>query len=266
MKYTGRYMIKGTSLVGTDQQEPIGLDGETYEVMRIERRTPLFIDDHLARFKNTIGPDRWQKTEACAMLPQLIARLVESNDLSDCELRLCISQTGLLQMGFVESDFPTAAMYAEGVHCELLPAMRENPTVKIYHAPMRAAAHDQQQQTGAYESLLVNTSGQITEGSRSNVFFVRHGELFTAPDDVVLHGVMRKKVIEIAEKLGIIVNFVAVASNEINAFEAAFLSSTPMRILPIRSIDEVKMKAESELTKRLMLAMHNIVEKQIHAI
>ncbi len=263
MRFIGKAIVKGTQVVPTSEQLPIGLDGEIYEVMRVEQRTPLFIADHMQRFRNTLGAERWERLNATVQIPQLIRLVIENNDFDNCDIRLCIAPNGELQIGYVATDYPTAEMYENGVACELLSAIRENPEAKIYHAPMRSAASEQQKEHNAYESILVNNEGQITEGSRSNVFFVKDGALFTAPDEAVLHGVMRKKVLEITNKLKISVNFVSIDSVEVNKYEAAFLSSTPMRILPIKSIGKVQMNPQSAVVRKLMLAMQTEIEHQI---
>ena len=51
-----------------------------------------------------------------------------------------------------------------------------------------------------YEVLLVNRDGVITEGSRSNVFFIKSGEVYTPPTDAVLPGVTRTMIIRILEE------------------------------------------------------------------
>ena len=44
-----------------------------------------------------------------------------------------------------------------------------------------------------YEVLLVDRNGRITEGSRSNVFFVKGNKFYTGPSAMVLVGITRKK-------------------------------------------------------------------------
>ena len=89
-----------------------------------------------------------------------------------------------------------------------------------------------------YEVLLVNEAGYITEGSRSNVFFVKKNKVFTPPTEDVLQGVTRQKIIESIEKQNIEFAMENIAFNDISNFESVFISGTSRRVLPVKSILE----------------------------
>ncbi len=58
------------------------------------------------------------------------------------------------------------------------------------------------QESKAYEALLVNEEGYITEGSRSNVFLIKDGVIYTPADRDVLLGITRAKVIDLIRDYG----------------------------------------------------------------
>lgn len=129
---------------------------------------------------------------------------------------------------------------------------------------MRRAAQQQQQKFGAYESLLVNKDGYVTEGSRSNVYFIDgKGNVHTAGDGYVLGGIMRKQVLRICKDLGIGVIFDCVKFDKINEFCSAFLSSTPMRILPINQIASTKFDVNNEVLSKIKNAMDLLIAQQL---
>ena len=43
-------------------------------------------------------------------------------------------------------------------------------------------------------------NNEITEGSRSNIFFLKDETLVTAPDNAVLNGITRKHILEICRE------------------------------------------------------------------
>ena len=56
--------------------------------------------------------------------------------------------------------------------------------MKILNNRLRLSVNEELGKKKAYEALLVNRDGFITEGSRSNVFFVTEkGMIHTAPDN-----------------------------------------------------------------------------------
>lgn len=236
MYYIGNSIIKGNEIAPLKDQRFTGVDGELYELFKVEDGKPLFLSDHLARFSASIISNGRKLPDSFDRLSQLIDYLILVNGKKTCNVRLCLSADDLFQGGFVPSDYPTEQMYKEGVRCMVLNAVREQPAAKIYHANMRQTAQRQQAEENVFESILVNESGQVTEGSRSNIFFVKDDVLYTAPDDKVLGGIVRKKLIESCQRNSIKVEFSAIFVEDIEKYNAAFITSTPVCILPISSI------------------------------
>lgn len=86
----------------------------------------------------------------------------------------------------------------------------------------------------AQEVLLINRHGEITEGSVTNVFFVRNGILMT-PKDGILKGTMRGRVIKIARKLKIPIEERAIKKFE--KFDECFVTNSLRFVVPVLSID-----------------------------
>ena len=89
----------------------------------------------------------------------------------------------------------------------------------------------------AEEVLLVNESGEITEGCTSNVFacYDDPNVWYTAPDSIVLPGTMRKAVIQAMGEIGLELNFNAPKKNQI---VSAFICSTSRFVIPIGYLDD----------------------------
>ncbi len=263
MQYTGICIIKNGSIEPLDEQEPIGDDNEVYEVLRIFSGKALFLPDHTDRWTNSMKATGREIPKWVGKLPQLIDWLIACNGIKDCDMRITASANGTIQCGFVETDFPSETQYANGVECQLLQAERATPSLKIFHSAMRHDAATQQAKTGAYESLLVNSQGEITEGSRSNVYFVdQQGVIHTAPDGTVLGGIMRKKVLSVCQDLGITIKFECVKASDIKSYVAAFLSSTPMRVLPINKIGDTSFDFGNIVVRKVVDGVNDLVKKQ----
>lgn len=92
---------------------------------------------------------------------------------------------------------------------------------------------------GAMEPML-HRNGRITEGASSNYFAVRDGILLTPPSDhLILPGITRMLVIELAQELGIEVREHAFSITDLPHLDEIFLTSSSREIQPIGQIDDI---------------------------
>lgn len=266
MEYTGKSVIIDGRIEDARKQMPIGVEGEVYEVLRVERGVALFVDEHIERWRNSLSCRGLALPEWAGRLQELTGELCERNGIENCDIRIVTKADGISQFGFVETEYPTEEMYAEGVSTDLLKAMREQPEAKVYHSDMRSRAARQQAEEGLYESLLVDDEGRITEGSRSNVYFETEGKIVTAPVGTVLGGIMRRHVMGLCRKMGIEVVERRISVGELSQYDGAFLSSTPMRILPIARVGDVRYGRPTAMCMKLIREMNVEVEDYISQI
>jgi 4-amino-4-deoxychorismate lyase len=88
------------------------------------------------------------------------------------------------------------------------------------------------------ESLMLDQTGGVIEGTMSNLFIFQHGLLCT-PDlaHCGVAGVMRDKVIEAAQCLGIKVNYVSLLPENILQADALMLTNSLWGVLPVRQCE-----------------------------
>ncbi len=97
-------------------------------------------------------------------------------------------------------------------------------------------AHEQ----GMKECIFVR-DGIVTEGSRSNIFFVKNGILFTHPEsEFILSGVTRKNIIRMARESGIEVREEPVMEKDLGGIGEAFISNTSAEVAPVIFFDELQ--------------------------
>jgi len=141
---------------------------------------------------------------------------------------------------FIKSKYPEKKVYEKGIHTILFHSERENPNAKIINATLRNKVNDKIKKESAFEALLVNENNFITEGSRSNIFFVKKDKVYTAPAGEVLIGVTRSKVVQICKELNIEVVEEHVSVEELDNMDGAFMTGTSVSVLPITTIDDRK--------------------------
>jgi Branched-chain amino acid aminotransferase/4-amino-4-deoxychorismate lyase len=116
----------------------------------------------------------------------------------------------------------------------------------------------------AYEAILVNNEGYITEGSKSNIFMVQGDTVITAPVELVLPGVTRKVIIDVLKCNGIPFEERKVHFSEIDKIDGLFISGTSPKVLPVRRIGNTEFKSSSnEVIQRIMKAYDDNIRDYI---
>lgn len=106
-----------------------------------------------------------------------------------------------------------------------------------------------------YDVLIIGASGQLCEGSFSNVFLVKDGVLVTPSlESGILDGITRENVIELAKSLDITVEERIVQAWEVFTADEVFLTHTSMGVVPVRKVeDRILFEEEAgPITKTLM--------------
>ena len=119
-----------------------------------------------------------------------------------------------------------------------------------------------------FELLLADRQGYLTEGSRSNLFFIRGNNVLSAPDSRILKGITRQYVIEAMSRAGAVLTETMITRTELtdNPPQAAFLSGSPIDLLPISSIESTRIpSAGHPLFLRINEAYQQILHRYIHA-
>ena len=107
-------------------------------------------------------------------------------------------------------------------------------TVNLLAAVM---AKQQAVDEGVFEALFVRESA-VTEGSHTNVFGVIDGELRTYPaSNLILGGVTRDVVLELARELGLPVNETPFHLHHVKDLQECFLTGTTTDVMPVVQFD-----------------------------
>lgn len=95
---------------------------------------------------------------------------------------------------------------------------------------------------GAYEALMVDHDGLITEGSSSNAWIVTdQGELITRPATYdILSGITRKAILDIADKRNLKIVERGFSVEEAQKAAEVFVSSATSLVTPVYMVDDVK--------------------------
>lgn len=247
-----------------------------YEVLRVMEGTPLFLQAHLDRLKvslfsimkidNAYFEIWWTNRET--RIKYGIEQLISENKILNQNIKILVGQDCGKEWQIIifpiKSFYPAKEVYQSGVQTMILEEVRHQPQVKAVNLELTKRVLEIREKTGVYEALLLTPEGYIAEGSRSNLFFVKEGTLVTAPDEWVLKGITREKVIETATSLGIPIVQAKIKPEDIESYESAFLTGTSIHILPVNTIGNWHRKSASHpLMIRLMQAFEKKIQESI---
>lgn len=238
-----------------------------YEVIRIIDSVPLFLEEHYLRLKNTAGILGNEINMSFDNIKSNIEKMIAINNVSNYNIKIILNNfrenTSDSYFFFIKSNYPDEELYNNGIRTFLYNSVRENPNAKIIHKNFRKEIDILLADRNCYEALLVNTSGEITEGSRSNLFFIREGKVYTSPPGDVLMGITRQRIIKLCTENNINVIERPIYPNSLNLYEAAFISGTSPKVLPISSIDDLHYSTSNDTLLKVMDIYNNEINDYV---
>jgi len=265
--FYGSYYLIDWLIVKTDTFNTNHFAGNPiYEVFRIIDGIPLFIENHIDRLNNSAKLMNIDLKVDTFIFENRISELSKINKITDGNIKIVVtsqnSENHIIAY-FTPHSYPSIENYKNGVYAILLHAERINPNAKVLNTKTRQIAEQAIESKKAYEAILIDNNGFVTEGSRSNIFFIKNNSIITAPQNDVLPGITRAYVLEICAKLNLEIIEQKVHYSAINQFDAVFLSRTSAKVLPITKIDDFKFNYQNINLYKIMQAFNTIVEEYI---
>jgi D-alanine transaminase len=160
---------------------------------------------------------------------------------------------------------PAPELYAGGVKVVSAPDLRwKRCDIKSTSLLANILAKQQAAEAGAFEALLVDSEGRVTEGSSTSAFCVRQGILWTAPAGPhILPSITRGIVLELAGALRLPVREEFFTLAQCLEAEEVFLAGTSTEAMPVVRIDEGQVAdgKPGPLTRRLREAFLEYVAR-----
>lgn len=233
----------------------------TYDVLRVIAGKPLFLEAHVERVNRSLTKMGYaERTD----IPKVLAALIKENGNSriSCNVKILAGGAYRLAMGFVTSSYPDDKAYNEGVSLTTSHIERSNPEDKIWNDTYKEKIQELVLKKQVFEVLLVNDQDLVTEGSKSNVFFIKSGMVLTPATDV-LPGITRKYAEQAIKHAGYELRMVEIGLSDLNGVDAAFLTGTSLHLLPISSIDSNEYDADNIVLRDCMKAFERVVDQDL---
>lgn len=268
--YIGQYIVYDARGSRESSNEIVNIDSKfcVYEVLRVMLGKPLFLKDHLIRLSQSLnGLGITEQVISDEEVIRGIDKLcfLHENYNGNIEIKIVqeTRETFITFIGFIPHSYPKPLDYLHGVKTNLLSAERDHPNVKQKGSKARDLSDSALANCDVYEVLLVNSKGFITEGSRSNVFFIIKDKIFTSPSNYVLKGITRNYTLNIINSRNISIDFTPISVEDISSIDAAFLCGTSPGILPISSLSGVQFNVKNAYLKTIMQDYNSIIQQYL---
>lgn len=214
-----------------------------YETIRVSKGEPHFLSEHCTRLMHSAKIIDLSHSFAADFVEQSARELISKNKVEACNLKILLiggttKDTATLYMLCLNPLFPDRKLYQIGVHVITENYERPFPQAKTLNMLPSYLAYRHAREAEAYDALLINRAGCITEGTRTNFLALQGRTIFSPPATEILPGVTRHHVLQVANQNGFKVVEQDIKLAEIDQYDAACLTSTSSKILPLRSIDK----------------------------
>lgn len=233
-----------------------------YDVIRLIDGIPLFFEDHYERTLKSFEAMDSTCTISPEEMLEYMERLAELNGNSNCNIKfIMFTVEGLPKtIAYIsKSHYPSDEEREKGAAVGLYSLERDNPNVKLVDFDYKRKINEIKESKGLYEIFLVDGEGRVNEGGSSNIFFVKsRNRIFTAPEEKILKGITRMKVIEACKEAGFEVVETAVSAERINEAAAVFLSGTSPKVMPVSSVDDMSFASSSHPMVRAIMEAFDV--------
>jgi branched-chain amino acid aminotransferase len=245
----------------------------------------LRMDDHVRRLIGSAKMLRMECQYSHVEIMQAIRDTVHANKLKSCYVRPMIyrglGQAGVNPLGNDVDMFIAVWPWGKYLGDE---AIKEGVDVCISsfrrmapdtHLPMGKIAGNYVNSqfakmeavlNGFAEGILLDSTGNISEGSGENLFVVRDGRIVTPGfGNSVLGGITRNCVMQLAKEQGIDVVEQTIPREMLYIADEVFFTGTAAEVTPIRSVDRLPVGEgrRGPVTEALQTAYFDIIEGRV---
>ena len=227
-----------------------------FETCRVRQGRVLRLEEHLHRLRaslKTVGISSWDEVLARRELDR------SARNLRKGSVRIAVRRSGNPRiLVHAHSELPySSRQHRQGISLRTVPTRwpaGETAWAQAKCSERLSGVLARIEAAGAPEALRLGPRGDVTEGTVSNLFFMRAGALMTAPAWLgVLEGVTRARVIRAARQLKIPVREIPFSRHDLFNAEEVFLTNVLMGILPVREVDGRRIggRVPGPVTRRL---------------
>ncbi|MCZ6558511.1 MAG: aminotransferase class IV [SAR324 cluster bacterium] len=227
----------------------------TYDVVHVWQGRFFRLEDHLDRFERSAAGLRLNLPHSRQSMREILGECVRLTGLRDAYVEMgCtrgVPPPGTrdpreLQNRYFAFALPfiwiaTEEQRKRGLHLVIsqvqrIPPESVDPTIKNFHWGDLMRGLYEAYDRGGETAVLVDGSGNVTEGPGFNIFVVKDGQVCT-PARGVLEGITRMTVLELCAECDLPLQLGEVPAQAVRSADEVFLSSTAGGVLPVTKVD-----------------------------
>jgi branched-chain amino acid aminotransferase len=227
-----------------------------YEVISTYKGHLCFAQEHLDRLRNSaraisleipLSDDQFvaeiDKTLKAAGNTESYIRIIVTRGVGEIDIdpETCTGPNVLILVKPIVK-YPEEN-YVNGINVALVSVKRNpkealNPGIKTGNYLNNVLAKMEARKSGASDALMLNPSGQLTECTTSNFFFIRDQRLMTPSLECgILSGITRDVVLRLARESGILVEEGEWPAEVLQNADESFITGTVKMVMPVTSLD-----------------------------
>jgi len=229
-----------------------------YETMRTYHRRPFLYDRHMRRLR---------RSAAMIELPlpftdeELAAQIRDTQALATIDgevyIRVLVTR-GIGELTYDPKATPNPSfviivkpqidpepkVYENGVRVVIVDVVRNhpesvNPMIKSNNLMNSALAMQEALRSDAFEGVMRNYRGELTECTTSNLFIVKNKVALTPPLAAgLLPGITREFLFDIGKEIGVDIREQTLRDDDLFGADEAFLTSTTREAVPIVTVND----------------------------
>lgn len=236
-----------------------------YETVRVSAGRPYFLAEHCQRLIDSAAIIGLEHAFTAELVGQFAGDLLAKLNPEACNLKILLiggptPEKACLYMLCLNPLFPDRKLYKTGAHCITANYERPFPHAKTLNMLPSYLAFREAKAAGAYDALLVNRTGCLVEGTRTNFLVLQGKTILSPPETDILLGVTRDKVLAVAKQHGFTVMETNIKLADLSRYDGAFLTSTSSKIMPLRSIGDHAWPALPPAIHELITAFNGYLE------
>lgn len=229
-----------------------------YETMRTYHRRPFLLDRHIRRLRQSA---RMIDLPLPFTDDQLAAQIRDTQETARIDGEAYIRVLVTRGVGELTYDpkatphpsiviivkpqvDPAPEVYERGVSVVIVDIVRNhpasvNPMIKSNNLMNSALAAQEAIKRNAFEGIMRNYRGELTECTTANLFIVKNDQVMTPPLDAgLLPGITREFLFDIGKDIGVNVREEVLRDGDLFGADEAFLTSTTRELVPIVTVND----------------------------
>jgi len=214
--------------------------------------------------------DRLERIISANGLIEAVARVTVSRGVGPPRFTIEYEQSPTVLFWVRPFDGYPEELYRDGAKIVIAATRRTSPdavdpAAKSANYLNSVLARADAEDAGAFEAVMLNAEGFLTEGSTTNLFIVRGDELLTPSLECgVLPGITRATVLEIAPQLGIKTTEAMLRPEDMLQADELFITNSTAEIMPVVAVENESIGdgTPGKVTLELHRAYRELVDEE----